>query len=106
MLLNRLLLCGHCCSYLVHLIDGYELLSEQWLNAMKVIRLVSQLRIRAVESRLGIRDIGLGLIHSRGGTIYVCCRAVCIRTGRAHGAHLRGDRSALVADLTFQRVQV
>ena len=50
------------CTGLIHLIDGDELLRQQRLDAMKVIRLIEQFGRSAAENRLCVCDIRLRLL--------------------------------------------
>ena len=59
-LLHGLLSCRDRGSDLVYLVYGDKLLGQQWLNAMKVIGLVEQFGVSAVECSLHRGDICLG----------------------------------------------
>ncbi len=104
--MHGLLSCSDRGSHLVHLVYGDELLGQQWLNAMKIVGLVSKFGVGAVKGRLRSRNICLGFVDRSCRAIDVRRRAISIRMGSTYCAHLRGDRPSLVHNLALQRIQV
>ena len=105
-LLHRLLPCRDRGSDLVHLVYGDKLLGQQRLDAMKVIGLIEQFSVGAVECSLHRGDICFGFADGGYRAIDVRRSAVSIGLGCANGTYLRGNRPSLVDNLTLQRVQV
>ena len=105
-LLHRLLPRGHRGSDLVDLVYGDKLLGQQRLNAMKVVGLVSQFGVGAVEGRLRSRNICFGFAYRGCGAIDVRASAIRIGPGCPYRAHLRSNRPSLIDDLALQRTQI
>ena len=105
-LLHGLLPRGHRGPGLVYLVYGDELLGQERLDAMKIISLVSQFGVTAIEGRLRGGNICLGFVDRSRGAIDVRGRAISICPGSTYGAHLRGDRPSLIDNLALQRGEV
>ena len=82
-LLHGLLPRRHRCSGLIHLIHGDELLRQQRLNAVKVVGLIQQLGLGAVEGGLRVRDIGFRFVNGREAarsTFAAALVGICVRS--------------------------